>query len=458
MNFRTLPGLGFLRPLLLWGAALASAHGGPWESLFDGKTLAGWKQLGGAAPYAVVDGAIVGTTIAGTPNSFLATERDFGDFIFECEILQEGGPTNSGVQFRSQSLPTYQNGRVHGYQLEIDPSDRAWSGGIYDEARRGWLYPGTLNPSARSLYQLGRWNHLRIEAIGNSLRTWINGMPVAHVLDGVTPKGFFALQVHSIGRNDEPGKRIHWRNLRVQTTDLAPSPLDPIFARSLLPNEVTAVEKAQGWKPLWDGRTPAGWRGTNGKPFPAAGWTMGGGELAVAAAAAPGMRAGGDIVTEESFGAFELQFEFRLSPGANSGVKYYLAESGTGNALGLEYQLIDDAKHEDAKKGAAGNRRLGSLYDLIPPETVPGSLGIAPKPDVWQHGRIVARADGRVEHWLNGIRVLEYSRGSPLFAALVGRSKFEKNEGFGRAPKGPILLQDHGDAVAFRSLKIRALP
>jgi hypothetical protein len=122
--------------------------------------------VNGSAPYTVVDGAIVGTTVPGSPNSFLATDKTYGDFVFECEVLQEGGPSNSGVQFRSASRPEYQDGRVHGYQLEIDPSPRAWTGGVYDEARRGWLYPGDANPRARTAYQYGRWNLLRIEAIG----------------------------------------------------------------------------------------------------------------------------------------------------------------------------------------------------------------------------------------------------------------------------------------------------
>jgi hypothetical protein len=450
-----------LRGLLLGGALLASTslHAGPWESLFDGKTLTGWKQLGGVAPYAVVDGAIVGTTVSGTPNSFLATEKTYGDFIFECDMRQEGGGTNSGVQFRSQSLPDYQNGRVHGYQLEIDPTPRAWSGGIYDEGRRGWLYPGTLNPAARDLYQLECWNRLRIEAIGSSLRTWINGVPVSHVIDHLTPNGFLALQVHSVGNQPgQAGRRILWRNLRIQTTDLVPSPADAIFVRNLIPNTVSEVEKAQGWRLLWDGATGAGWRGVNQTTFPAGGWTIEKGELSISPPAKPEeKRAGGDIVTEELFGAFELALEFKLTPGANSGIKYFAVEKSPGGALGLEFQLLDDEKHPDAKMGAGGNRTLGSLYDLIPRSAMPGGLAIVPRVGEWQHARIVVYPDNRVEHWLNGIKVVEYVRGSPLYKALVARSKFEKNVDFGLAPQARLLLQDHGDRVSFRSIKVRTL-
>jgi hypothetical protein len=441
---------------LLFPLLAIALQAGPWESLFDGKSLNGWRTLGGKAPYAVEDGTIVGTAIADTPNSFLATERTWGDFIFECEILQEGGPTNSGIQFRSQSLPGYQNGRVHGYQLEIDPSARAWSGGIYDEARRGWLYPGTLNPAARDLYQLGRWNHLRIEAIGSSLRTWINGRPVSHVIDDLTREGFIALQVHGVGKQlDQVGRRIRWRNLRIQTTDLVPTPLDPITVRNLRPNHLSDAEKTVGWRLLWDGASSEGWRGVNQAGFPAEGWNIVDGELRTAPS---GAKRGGDIVTRESFSAFEFQWEFRLTPGANSGVKYFVSERPpTESALGLEFQLLDDEKHPDAAMGAGGNRRIGSLYDLIPRADLMAGLGIAPRIGEWQHGRIVVYPDNRVEHWLNGVKVLDYVRGSPLFKSLVARSKFEKNTGFGLGGSGPLLLQDHRDEVHFRSLKVREL-
>lgn len=450
------PGLAVLAALAL--AAPLSA--GPWEPLFNGKDLAGWKVLNGTAPYAVEDGAIVGTTVPGSPNTFLATERTFGDFILELEVRQDVGPTNSGIQFRSLSKPGVEGGRVHGYQYELDPSDRAWTGGIYDEARKGWLYPGTLNPAARDLYQFGRWNQVRIEAIGPSLRTWLNGRPVAHVIDAQTAEGFIALQVHSIAKGEAGGRRIAWRNIRIQARDLAPSPAEDIFIRNTIANEVAPAEAAQGWRLLWDGRTTTGWRGAHKDRFPAGGWKVGDGELAVVESGGGESKNGGDIVTEEQFSAFELQLEFKLTAGANSGIKYFVTEQQApigGSAIGLEFQLLDDEKHPDAKMGAAGNRTLGSLYDLIPRRRMPGGLAIVPRIGEWQHARIVVRPDQRVEHWLNGIKVVEYERGSPLFAALVARSKYEKVPDFGLAPQGRLLLQDHGNEVRFRSIKVRKL-
>ncbi len=158
-----------------------------WQELFNGKDLNGWKQLNGKARYEVKNGAIVGTTVFGEPNSFLVTEKDYGDFVLELEFKVDS-TMNSGIQFRSLSTPDYMKGRVHGYQFEIDPSKRAWTGGIYDEARRDWLYQLDLNPAAQPAFKQGEWNKAKIECIGTSIRTWVNGVPAAHLIDDVTAK------------------------------------------------------------------------------------------------------------------------------------------------------------------------------------------------------------------------------------------------------------------------------
>ncbi|MHC5102181.1 MAG: 3-keto-disaccharide hydrolase, partial [Planctomycetota bacterium] len=154
----------------------------PWKALFDGKTLDGWSQKGGRAIYAVEDGQIVGKTVLETPNSFLCTKQFYSDFILELEFKVDS-KLNSGIQIRSNSFPEYNNGRVHGYQVEIDPSDRAFTGGIYDEARRGWLHPLKDNPTAQKAFKQDQWNTFRVEAIGNTIKTWLNDVPAAHLYD-----------------------------------------------------------------------------------------------------------------------------------------------------------------------------------------------------------------------------------------------------------------------------------
>ncbi|MEO1450218.1 MAG: DUF1080 domain-containing protein [Bacteroidota bacterium] len=444
-----------------------------WENLFNGKDLSGWKQLNGEAPYTVEDGMIVGTTIANTPNSFLATEKTYGDFILEFEIKLDS--TNTGVQIRSLSKPDYNNGRVHGYQVEVDPSNRRWTAGIYDEARRGWLYPLEQNPPARAAFRPKGWNHIRVEAIGNSIRTWLNGVPAADLIDDMTAEGFIALQVHSVSGPSEAGKKIRWRNVRIQTKNLQRSAWTDIPVVNLIPNYLSPQERAQGWELLFDGKSTRGWRGAGKDAFPKGGWKVEKGELVVEASDGGESTNGGDIVTAEEYQMFEFKVDFKLSEGANSGIKYYITESYGSNAsaIGLEYQLLDDERHPDAKKGKNGNRTVGSLYDLIPAS----SGKDVKKPGQWNQARLVVHGirmndipnqafkkkapdqfvGAYVEHWLNGKLILTYERGNQAFDALVARSKYEKWEGFGHWQSGHILLQDHGDEVRFRSIKVRRL-
>lgn len=426
-----------------------------WVQLFNGKDLSGWRQLNGKAKYTVSNGEIVGTTVYKEPNSFLATDRDYGDFILELEFKLDAD-MNSGIQFRSESKAEYRNGRVHGYQMEIDPSPRAWTGGIYDEARRDWLYPLEYNTHAKSAYKGGQWNKARIECIGPVMRVWINGIPTANLVDGLTPRGFIALQVHSIDKPEAAGQTIRWRNIRIQTQSLQASPPDDIFVVNLKPNTLSLQERNNHWTLLWDGQTTKGWRGAYKEQFPTKGWTIEGGALTVQKSQGAESENGGDIVTEGEYAAFDLQFEFKLTEGANSGVKYFVTESeaNKGSAIGLEYQVLDDEKHPDAKMGMDGNRTLASLYDLIASQKI--KRGQHPIGE-WNLGRIIVYPDNRVEHWLNGYKVVEYTRGSSAYSALVAKSKYAKWQNFGMSSKGHILLQDHGDEVSYRSIKIRKL-
>ncbi|MEI7627421.1 MAG: DUF1080 domain-containing protein [Bacteroidota bacterium] len=435
-----------------------------WENLFNGKDLTGFKQLNGKASYRVEHGELIGTTVLNQPNSFLATEKEYGDFIFEVDFKVDD-QMNSGIQFRSEQNDANDKckvtdlktpNRVHGYQMEIDPSNRAWSGGIYDEARRDWLYSLDNNPAAKKAFKHNDWNHYRIECIGYDIRTWVNGIACAHLIDAMTVKGFIALQVHAVSDPKNVGEEIRWKNIRIQTKNLKPSPPDSIFILNLLVNNISDDEKRLGVHLLFDGKTTNGWRGANKDYFPDKTWVVKNGNLMVTKGLSAESQNGGDIVTVNEYAAFDLQFEFQMTDTANSGVKYFVTEKEktAGSAIGLEYQILDDDKHPDAKLGSIGNRTLASLYDLIPAK----KNGREKLPiGEWNRGRITVYPDGRVEHWLNGWKVLEYQRGTQYFYALVARSKYVPYPNFGMAAKGHILLQEHGTQVAFRSIKIKEL-
>jgi hypothetical protein len=446
--------------LILSIVGLTSIANAQMKPLFDGKTLTGWKKIVGKAPYAIEDGMIIGTMTAGSPNSFLVTEKEYGDFVLELDVKLEGTETNSGVQTRSHfdAAGNKGAGMVYGRQMEIDPAPRAWTGGVYDEARRLWLYPLETNPAAKTAYKTEQFNHYKIECIGNETKTWVNGIPVAYVIDTLDKTGFIGLQVHGIGNKTHlEGKKVYFKNINIQTENLKPQAFPKsIYVVNLTPNTLSAQEKANGYKLLFDGKTNKGWVGAYKDAFPAKGWDIANGQLSVLPSGGAESTNGGDIVTKEEFAAFDLSFEFKLTEGANSGVKYFvtLAEKNTGSAIGLEYQVLDDAKHPDAKLGRDGNRTLSSLYDLI---TANKNLG-SPRPiGVWNRGRVVVYPNNKVEHYLNGVKVLEYTRGSEEFKKLVAISKYKDWKNFGEAPKGRLLLQDHGDKVSFRTIKIKTL-
>ena len=449
--------VAFLGVLLLNFTAQAQ-----WKDLFNGTDLKGWVKRNGNAEYKIENKTIIGVSRLNTPNTFLCTETLYGDFVLEMDVKVDIG-LNSGIQIRSISDPGIMNGRVHGYQVEIDPAARAWSGGIYDEARNGWLYPLSVNPEGQKAFRNGQWNKYHIEAIGNTLKTWINGIPCANVLDSQTAKGLIALQVHQIKKPEQEGLTVQWKNIRIATENLKEVVWKSEAASeiSYLVNQLSENEIRKGWRLLWDGKTSAGWKLANGNSFPKAGWAIEDGVLKVMGSKKDSVRKGGDIETIQEFSDFELELEFKLTTGANSGVKYFVVDDPKkkeGTGAGPEFQVLVDNVLRVAKAGINGNRTTASLYDLITSENL--SEGSNEKrinpPGKWNKLRIVSK-NGHVEHWLNNLKMVEYDRYSQIFRNLVAKSKYVTYPNFAQAHAGHILFQDHGDEVHFRSIKIREL-
>lgn len=444
----------------------AASHGAlaaeaTWTPLFDGKSIDGWVQRGGKATYSVEDGAIVGTSTLKTENTFLCTPRDYGDFILEYEFKVDSR-LNSGVQIRSQCFPKATRiewqgkimkvpaNRVHGYQIEIDPEpakNRWWSAGIYEEAARGWLYPGshggdgkTFGEEGGKIFKQGEWNKVRVEARGPSLKTFLNDAPRAAIQDARVPSGFIGLQVHGIGNDkNKEGAQVRWRNLRIQ---------------EIPANTLTAEEEAAGWKLLWDGKTGKGWRSAKSMKFPNKGWQINDGILSIHESGGGESSAAGDIITEKKFSNFELMLDFKITPGANSGIKIFVdpeLNKGAGSSIGPEFQILDDARHPDAKLGRNGNRTIGSLYDLIP---APKDKIVKPVGE-WNHAHIISKGK-HIEFRLNGVKTMEFDRGNPAWRAMVKDSKYKIWPGFGELTEGHILLQDHGNKVSYRNIRVLA--
>jgi hypothetical protein len=213
-------------------------------------------------------------------------------------------------------------------------------------------------------------------------------------------------------------------------------------------NTLTQQEIAEGWKLLFDGQTTNGWRGYARRDFPTNRWQIEDGCLCIEKT---GHVDSGDLVTTEKFGDFDLEFEWRISPAGNSGVKYYVKEGKTGHSgVGFEYQVLDDNKNEDSLNGP--ERQAGALYYLFAPND---QKHLKPVGE-FNESEIIVRGN-HVEHWLNGAKIVEFQLGSPELKAAIARSKFKNIKGYGEKIPTLILLQDHGDPVWFRSLKIRAL-
>ena len=465
----------FIIPFFLFNILFLSSQD-KWTYLID-DDLSNWEIKEGNAEFIIDDGIITGTSILKSPSTYLGTKINYKDFILEFEVNVSSG-LNSGVQFRSLKSDHLRNS-VYGYQLELEADkperNRLWSGGIYDQSRRSiFLYPLSVNPIARSAFKPDEWNFVRIEAIGNSIRTWINGIQCSNLIDDTSTEGFIALQIHSIGKQSLEGKTVKWKNIRIITNEINNNryPVED-YAQEInnIDNFLTKKQKEDGWKFIFDGNTSNGWVSAKSESFPSKGWKINNGILSVLSSNGKESENGGDIVTKDKYENFEFELDFKITKGANSGIKYFVdldLNKGAGSAIGLEYQILDNKFHLDAskkfrvmelegekwelkKEDIKRNRGVASLYDLIESEKFNHKSVSAGQ---WHRAKIISN-NGHVEHWLDNEKVLEYNRFSQVFKALIQYSKYSKWENFGQLESGHILLQDHGDEVSFKNIKIR---
>ena len=312
-----------MRPVLFFlAASLGFAADKPFTPLFDGKTLNGWELCNGKASYRAEGGTIVGTTVEGSPNSFLCTTREYGDFVLEYETKTDP-KLNSGLQVRSHrylketAVRTLNDtkyldrkqpaGRVYGYQVEVSTEEAGNSGGIYDEGRRGWVDNLKARPeAARKAFKDNQWNRYRVVASGDSIKTWLNGVPCADLIDPLDQTGFIALQVHAV-KGEKP-LEVRWRNLRIK--DLG----------------------KHEWKSLWDGKTLNGWSKRGGGS-----WTVEDG--AIHAVSLPNDERVGYIMSDQSIKDATVRVLFKIVKG-NSG---FFVRTSPDNMAAYEVE-IDEAK------------------------------------------------------------------------------------------------------------------
>lgn len=375
-----------------------------WAELFDGKTLAGWTQKNGTAKYEVVDGAIVGTTEKGSPNSFLCSDRFYGDFELEFEVKLLDDQLNSGVQIRSHSIPTHKKGRVHGYQVEVSTNGHA--GFVYDEARRGWLSKDRDDPARRAAFKGGEWNRYRVVCLGPTIRTWVNGVQIAHVVDDWSPSGFLGLQVHSV-RGDVKW-RVAWRQLRIRE-----------------------LGDGGGFASLFNGKDLTHWRVNENEQAV----TVRNGAIVVRGNRAHAFYNG--PVYQHTFKNFELRMLVQSKPKANSGIYFHTKFQKEGwPQRGYEVQV---------NNSQSDWRRTGGLYGIVDVKEAPVA------DDRWflVEVRVVGK---HVRIKVDGKQTVDYTEPDDV----------KREQGFaGRLiDRGTFALQAHdpGSEVWFKAIQVRPLP
>jgi len=379
--------------------------------LFADGSLNGWTRKGGTAEYRIENGEVVGTTVPNSPNTFLCSDRDYGDFELEFEVKVHP-ELNSGVQIRSHSVSGYQKGVVFGYQVEIDPTTRAYSGGLYDEARRGWLDDLSDNPAGQKAFKGGEWNKYRVLAVGDHIQVWVNGVQTSDVRDDMDRFGFIGLQVHGVG--DRADKmEVRWRNLRIRDLGV-PGAKPPAGARMLLGGPADL----ENWRKSGSA-DPIGWQ-----------WKDGYMEIVPRT---------GSIASRRYFGACTLHVEFAVDENGLTGQAN--GNSGVYLQGRYEVQILNSAGQAPADNIAGGIYRvkapdINMAYSPYEWQT----YDIDFVPPKWEAGKKVANA--RLTVWHNGVLIHR----NVEVPGNTGSGEPETQE-----PDG-IYLQDHGNLIKFRNI------
>ncbi|MCL3779013.1 DUF1080 domain-containing protein [Prolixibacteraceae bacterium JC049] len=403
-----------------------------WVTLFNGENLKGWKKLNGTAEYRVENGMIIGTSKMHTPNTFLTTQKRYSDFILEYEMKMER-TLNSGVQIRSNTIPSYKNGQVHGYQVECDDSKRRYTAGIYDEGRRGWIYK-VKNETSKAAYKNGEWNKFRVEAIGDEIRTWLNGVPVSNLRCELTKEGFIGLQVHSIHEKEKENKTICWRNIRILTKNFKNARWempDSIVEKSYLFNRLTKTEKQQGWQLLWNGKSFKGWKSVDGKSIDENSWKINGRTFTAQGKSA--------IRYKKGAGKYIFDFEFQVGENAEGGIKYLFDKQNNDTFV---YQVFDDGKELTDTEKAKGKNLLAALRGKMPAngQVYGGKRVKLYKRNRWNKGRIIV-TDTTVEQYIANAKVVDFNYAEK---GIKPSSVF-------------IEIENLKGEINYRNLKIKAL-
>lgn len=384
-----------------------------WKPLFDGKSLAGWTSRGGKATYRAEDNCIVGTSAGDTPNTFLCTDREYGDFILEYEFKIDP-KLNSGVQIRSNSVSGYKDGVVHGYQVEIDPSERGFTAGIYDESRRGWLQDLSKNEAARKAFKQNEWNKVRVEARDESIRTWLNGVPAADLRDKLTRTGFIALQVHSTDSKDP--LEVRWRNLRIKE----------------YPDLWLHPTEKNGRELLNDSGDLSDWESAK-TPGTKAEWVFANGYLEVK----PGS---GDIVSKSTFKDARIHVEFCVDNNDKEGQAN--GNSGVYIQRRYEVQILNSAGKPPADDICGGIYKVKAAdYNMARP------AGQWQTYDIWFRAARFDEAGKKKEN----ARITVYHNGTIIHNNVEIPDKTGGGQPEGPTP-GPLLLQDHGNKIRYRNI------